>query len=151
MSDQPLFRLATPADVPDIVRLLRDDVLGRTREADPEDPLYAEAFAEIASNPSHELWVAEERGTLVGCLQLSYLRGLSRRAALRVLIEGVRVDAKARGQGLGKWFLGQAIHRARERGASLVQLTTDKTRADAKRFYEGLGFVASHEGMKLQL
>ncbi|MEL6185387.1 MAG: GNAT family N-acetyltransferase [Myxococcota bacterium] len=152
MSAPAAFRLATADDVPAIVALLSDDVLGRTRESAPDDPLYARAFAEIEANPIHELWVAvAEDGTLIGCLQLSFLRGLSRRAALRALIEGVRVKAGARGQGLGRWFIGEAIARARARGASLVQLTTDKSRVEAHRFYESLGFAATHEGMKMKL
>jgi GNAT superfamily N-acetyltransferase len=95
--------------------------------------------------------VAERHGEVVGTLQLSLLPGLSRRGALRAQIEGVRVARTARGLGLGPVLMGWAIEEARRRGCVLVQLTSDKARPDAHRFYDRLGFVATHEGYKLPL
>ncbi|MDH3475930.1 MAG: GNAT family N-acetyltransferase [Rhodospirillales bacterium] len=143
------IRPAVAGELPAIVCLLADDALGAQRER-VEDPLpacYAEAFAEIAADPHQELIVAARGGTVVGCLQLTFIPGLSRQGALRAQIESVRVAASERGRALFEW----AIARARTRGAVLMQLTTDKSRAQAHRFYEQLGFVASHEGMKLSL
>lgn len=147
------FRRATEADVAAIVALLADDGLGRGREnaALPLDRRYLDAFAALDSDPNQLLVVAERDGTVVGCLQLTFIPGLSRLGMWRGQIEAVRVAASERGTGLGGAMVGWAIERCRARGCGLVQLTTDKTRADAHRFYERLGFVASHEGMKLAL
>jgi ribosomal protein S18 acetylase RimI-like enzyme len=145
-----IFRAATAADVPAIVALLADDVLGAAREA-PGDPAYALAFAAIAADTNQLLAVAELGGRVVGCLQLSVIAGLSHRGAWRGQIESVRIAADQRGTGLGRRFLDWAIAQCRARDCRMVQLTTDKSRADARRFYESLGFVASHEGMKLAL
>lgn len=144
------FRAATAADVPAIVALLADDVLGAAREA-PGDPAYAAAFAAIAADPNQLLAVADIDGRVVGCLQLTFLPGLSHRGAWRGQIESVRIAADQRGTGLGRRFFDWAIAQCRARGCRMVQLTTDKSRADARRFYESLGFTASHEGMKLPL
>ncbi|MGW5052141.1 GNAT family N-acetyltransferase [Actinokineospora sp. NPDC004072] len=145
-----MIRTATAADVPAIVALLADDPLGATRER-PGDPRYAAAFAEIAADPNQVLVVAEADGAVVGTLQLTITPGLSRLAARRATIEGVRVRADQRGAGLGQRLIEWAVEHARERGADLVQLTTDRARPDAHRFYERLGFVPSHVGMKLDL
>tara|TARA_R110002020_G_scaffold57582_3_gene158280 strand:+ start:145 stop:606 length:462 start_codon:yes stop_codon:yes gene_type:complete len=147
------FRPATENDVAAIVALLADDGLGRDREnpALPLDRRYLDAFAALDSDPNQLLAVAERDGTVVGCLQLTFIPGLSRLGMWRGQIEAVRVAASERGTGLGGAMVGWAIERCRARGCGLVQLTTDKTRADAHRFYERLGFVASHEGMKLAL
>jgi ribosomal protein S18 acetylase RimI-like enzyme len=145
------FRRARRDDVPAIVRMLADDQLGAKRER-PETPLpdsYREAFAAIDGDPNNELVVACQHGEVVGVLQLTFIPYLTYQGGWRALVEGVRVDSRTRSQGLGKALLEWAIARARERGCVMVQLTTDKTRTDAKRFYESLGFVASHEGMKL--
>ncbi|MFC5290861.1 GNAT family N-acetyltransferase [Actinokineospora guangxiensis] len=147
---RPLIRAALPADVAAIVALLADDPLGATRER-PGDPRYAAAYAEIAADPNQVLAVAEAGGEVVGTLQLTFTPGLSRLGALRATVEGVRVRADQRGSGLGQELVEWAIERSRARGAALVQLTTDSTRADAHRFYERLGFTASHVGMKLPL
>ena len=149
----PLFRRATEADVAAIVALLADDDLGRAREdlGPPLPEAYARAFVAIDRDPNQLLVVAERAGAVVGCLQLTFVPGLSRRGAWRGLVEGVRIAASQRGEGLGRALMAWAIAACRERGCSLVQLTTDKRRLDAHRFYGRLGFVASHEGMKLDL
>jgi ribosomal protein S18 acetylase RimI-like enzyme len=147
------FRRARAADLRAIVALLADDALGATREIveDPPARCYEDAFAAIASDPNQLLLVAESDGRVVGCLQLSFVPGLSRQGAWRGQVESVRIASDQRGSGLGRRMIERAIAECRERGCSLVQLTTDKSRTDARRFYEGLGFVASHEGMKLGL
>ena len=133
--------------------MLADDPLGATREdfADPLPDSYTAAFAAIAADPRNELMVAVRGDSVVGCLQLTFIPGLSRRGAERAQIESVRVARRERGRGLGRQLFEWAIVRARTRGCALVQLTTDKTRPDAHRFYETLGFAASHDGMKLAL
>ena len=112
---------------------------------------YEAAFAAVDADLAHLFVVADDRGTVAGTLQLSFVPGLSRRGTLRAQVEGVRVAAAARGRGLGAAMVRWTVEEARRRGAALVQLTTDKRRSDAHRFYERLGFVASHEGMKLAL
>ncbi|WP_343713897.1 GNAT family N-acetyltransferase [Inquilinus sp.] len=144
------MRPARAGDLPAILRLLADDPLGKNREAAVEAP-YQAAFAAIAADPNHEMVVAELNGQIVGCFQLSFIPGLSRRGAWRAQIESVRIDSALRGRGAGRAMMEWAIARARARGCALVQLTTDKRRPDAHRFYARLGFVASHEGMKLEL
>jgi ribosomal protein S18 acetylase RimI-like enzyme len=146
----PAFRRATAADLPAIVALLADDMLGATRER-PGDPAYGAAFAAIEADANQFLAVVEEAGHVVGCLQLSFIPGLSRLGMWRGQIESVRIAASHRGGGLGRRMFEWAIEACRARGCGLVQLTTDKARPDALRFYESLGFVASHEGMKLAL
>lgn len=145
-----VFREARREDVPAIVALLADDLLGAGRES-PVDEAYQVAFDQIAADPRSWLIVAEEDGQVAGTLQLSLLPGLSRHGVLRAQIEGVRVAAAQRGRGLGKTMIEWAIGQAREHGCGLVQLTSDKRRPDAIRFYESLGFAASHEGLKLDL
>lgn len=150
-TDDLIFRQAREEDVAAIVEMLADDQLGASRERSG-DPAYDAAFAEMSADPNNELWVIEGLGERVlGCLQLTIIPGLSRLGAKRAMIESVRVHDDLRGKGIGRWLFGQAIERSREREAQLVQLTSDKTRPDAIRFYESLGFVASHEGMKLKL
>jgi len=148
-----LIRAATRADVPRIVALLADDPLGRERErfADPLPAAYYEAFAAIAADSNNELVVVESAGEVIGVLQITFIPYLTYQGGWRALIEGVRVASSARGHGVGEQLLRWAIACAAERGCHLVQLTTDKQRPDARRFYERLGFVASHEGMKLHL
>ncbi|MEV4822453.1 GNAT family N-acetyltransferase [Micromonospora sp. NPDC049274] len=145
------YREAVRADLPAVIALLADDVLGKARDFTEVDEAYERAFADISADPRNLLIVAEQGGELVGCLQVTYIPGLGRHGAERSLIEAVRVRSDRRGQGLGRELMTWAIEQARERGCALVQLTTDKSRADAHRFYLGLGFVASHEGMKLPL
>jgi GNAT superfamily N-acetyltransferase len=149
-----VLRRAEAADVPAIVGLLAADQLGATRDGvnTAEDlAAYQQAFRAIDADPAHVLLVAQAGGQLAGTMQLSFIPGLARRGALRAQIEAVRVDESYRGRGLGAAMFGWAIEEARRRGCALVQLTTDKARPDAHRFYERLGFVASHEGMKLSL
>ncbi len=148
-----VFRRATSADVPAIVELLANDVLGRTREdvRDPPNPKYAEAFAAIEADGNQLLAIAESDGMVVGCLQISFITGLSKIGMWRGQIESVRISPDHRGGGLGRKMIAWAIAECRRRGCGTVQLTTDKTRLDAQRFYVSLGFVASHEGMKLEL
>jgi GNAT superfamily N-acetyltransferase len=145
-----IFRDARREDVPAIVALLADDVLGAEREA-AADEAYQAAFEQVESDPRSRLIVAEADGQVAGTLQLSILPGLSRRGMLRAQIEGVRVAAPYRGRGLGRAMIEWTIGVAREQGCGLVQLTSDKRRHDAVRFYESLGFTASHEGLKLPL
>ncbi|MGW5556717.1 N-acetyltransferase family protein [Micromonospora sp. NPDC003944] len=145
------YREAVRADLPAVVALLADDVLGKARDFTDVDEAYERAFAAIDADPRNQLIVAEQAGDLVGCLQITYIPGLGRHGAERSLVESVRVRSDRRGQGLGRDLMTWAVDQARQRGCALVQLTTDKTRTDAHRFYLGLGFVASHEGMKLAL
>lgn len=148
-----LFREARRGDLPRLVEMLADDALGAKRERF-EDPLpepYLSAFEAIDSDPNQQLLVAESEGRVLATLQLSFLPGLSRLGSWRAQIEGVRVASEARGQGLGGALIEEAVRRSSERGCRLVQLTTDKQRPDALRFYESLGFTASHHGMKLPL
>jgi ribosomal protein S18 acetylase RimI-like enzyme len=145
------IREARPGDLPAIVALLADDPFGRTRE-DPADlAAYAAAFAEIAAQSGNTVLVAEIGGTIVGCLQFTVIPGLARRGMKRGQVEGVRIAAAHRGKKLGELLMAEAIARARAAGCGLVQLTTDVARPDAHRFYERLGFVAGHLGMKLML
>jgi GNAT superfamily N-acetyltransferase len=145
-----LLREATADDVPAVVALLTDDPLGAGRESADLAP-YRAAFAAVDADPAHLLVVAEDGGDVVGTLQLSFLPGLSRGGALRAQVEGVRVAAARRGTGLGAAMLRWVAGESRRRGCALVQLTTDTRRPDAHRFYERLGYVASHVGMKLEL
>ena len=142
-----IIREAVVADIEAIVRLLADDGLGRGREA-PGDPAYRRAFAAMSAQPGNVYLVAEDSGALIGCLQFTLIHGLSRKGASRAQIEGVRVRADQRGKGIGEALFEAAFARARDLGCSLVQLTTDRARGDAHRFYERLGFTASHWGMK---
>jgi len=149
-----VFRGAVSDDVEAIVTLLADDPLGRERETAPAigvDPRYRDAFAVIARDPNQLLAVAERSGRVVGVLQLSFIPGLTRRGMWRGQIEGVRIAASERGEGIGRAFLEWAIGQCRERGCGLVQLTSDKRRPEAHRFYEARGFAATHEGYKLEL
>ena len=147
------FRQAVLADLPAIIGLLADDDLGRQREriGPPPHPNYERAFHAIEEDSNQLLAVAERGGEVVGCLQLTFIPGLSHVGLWRGQIESVRVSSKLRGSGLGGKLFEWAIEECRKRGCGLVQLTTDKSRPDALRFYQSLGFTASHEGMKLDL
>src|SRR5690606_7796154 len=133
------FRKATRADMPHIVKLLAHDPLGQTRErfADPLPEVYYEAFHRINDDPGQELIVAEDdAGHIIGTMQLTFIPYLTYQGGIRAQIEAVRISEDVRGQGLGKQMIRYAIERARDRGAHVVQLTTDKKRPDALRFYE---------------
>ena len=147
------IRPATEADLPAIVALLADDPLGRTREdaSVPLDPAYRAAFDAVMANPAIRLVVLEDGGAVVGTLQLTILPGLSRRGAGRGIVEAVRVASPHRGKGLGARLMAWAVEECRRQGCRTVQLTTDRSRADAHRFYERLGFKASHLGYKMEL
>lgn len=157
--DGGTFRLrpATRADLPRILELLADDRLGAGREDTSDIAPYERAFEAIDADPAHLLMVGEllEHGALaapvVATFQLSFLPGLSRRGSWRSQIEAVRVAAELRGHGIGAAMITWAAEESRRRDCSLMQLTTDKSRTGAHRFYERLGFAASHEGMKLTL
>jgi GNAT superfamily N-acetyltransferase len=145
-------RRARRADLPRLLELLADDVLGKNREAvGSDDPAYAEAFEAIDRDRNQELLVAELDSRVVGMLQLTFIPGLSRRGAWRAHIEAVRVDHDFRGRGIGAWLIERAIERAEQRGCRLAQLTSDKQRTEAHRFYGRLGFAATHEGFKRPL
>lgn len=147
------FRRATRNDLPAIVRLLADDLLGATRER-AEDPLpqaYLDAFAAMERQAGNSLVVAVEDGAVVGCLQLVLVPGLSRHGMTQAQIAGVRVRRDRRGAGIGTALVRHAINLARSQDCRLVGLTTHASRTDAHRFYERLGFVASHVGMKLEI
>jgi GNAT superfamily N-acetyltransferase len=146
-----VVRRAGLADLPAIVAMLADDPLGAARETDASFDGYQMAFMEIDADPRQNLVVGEHGGEVVATLQLTIIPGLSRRGAKRGLIEAVRVRSDQRGSGLGRELIIWAIERAREAGCVIVQLTTDKTRLDAHRFYQSLGFEDSHVGMKLNL
>ena len=146
-----LIRGAVRDDVPAIVAMLADDPLGAAREDLGDPRTYDAAYDRVVADPGQHLVVAERDGTVVGTLQLSVIPGLSRRGATRSVIEGVRVARTERGSGLGTALITWAIEESRGLGCSLVQLTSDASRTDARRFYERLGFVASHVGFKLRL
>lgn len=147
------YREARLTDVPELVKLLADDVLGAAREdiSTPPNQRYLDAYNHIEQDPNNQLTVVESNDELVGMLQLTFIPYLTHRGSWRCLIEGVRIAQSHRGKGLGGKFINWAIARARERGCSIVQLTSDKQRPDALRFYESLGFEATHEGFKLKL
>jgi GNAT superfamily N-acetyltransferase len=145
------IRPATEGDVPAIVHMLADDPLGATRESPDDLSPYLAALKRLAGDPHQHLVVAVRDGRVVGTLQLTLIPGLSRKGATRSLIEGVRIHADERGSGLGTRLIGWAVDRSRREGCQLVQLTSDATRTDAHRFYERLGFTASHVGFKLTL
>jgi GNAT superfamily N-acetyltransferase len=154
-----IFRDARREDVPVIVAMLADDFLGADREPAHQadgggadvDNAYFTAFDQIESDPRNRLIVAELDGRVAGTLQLTLLPGLSRHGMLRAQIEAVRVAAWTRGRGLGRQMIAWTVDEARRAGCGLVQLTSDKRRVDAIRFYESLGFEPSHEGLKLSL
>lgn len=155
---QLIFRPATRADLPAILTLLENDEISRSRETPapaetPEavDAAYWSAFEAIDADPRNELIVAEEAGEVVGTCQLTFTPSLSRRGAERMTIEAVRIRTDLRGRGAGRAMMQWSLDRARDRGCQLAQLTTDKRRTDAHRFYASLGFEPSHEGFKLAL
>lgn len=147
------MRQATEKDLPDIVKLLGDDELGKAREdlTSPLPQVYLDAFMRIHSSSNIELLVIELDGEVRGCLQLTLVPCLARQGAVRAQIEAVKIASTLRGQGLGKFMFNEAIKRAKGHGATMVELTSDNRRPDAHRFYEDLGFVKSHAGFKLEI
>jgi GNAT superfamily N-acetyltransferase len=144
------FRQATQADLPAIVRMLADDKLGVHREAyqDPLPASYYDAFAAIDRDPNQQLIVACLAEQVIGTLQLTFIPSLSYQGSWRALLESVRIDAPYRNRGFGKQLVQYALAQSQTRGCYLAQLATNKQRSAARRFYEQLGFDASHEGMK---
>ncbi|MFK7933371.1 MAG: N-acetyltransferase family protein [Saprospiraceae bacterium] len=146
------FRKATKEDLPKIVAMIADDELGKTREEFriPLPQSYLLAFEEISNDKNQELIVVEdELSEVIGTLQLSFIQYLTYRGGIRAQIEAVRIRKDKRGLGIGKTMFQWAIERAKARKAHLLQLTTDKKRPQAIKFYKDLGFVDSHEGMKI--
>lgn len=153
MNTQLHFRLATIDDLYDIVCMLADDTLGVSREkADlPLLPEYIKAFEIINTDPKQELTIVEIDGETVGTFQLTFMQNIAHQGGLRAQVESVRTHAAHRGKGIGKKVFEYIINRAKEKGCVLLQLTSDKRRPDAIRFYKTLGFESSHEGMKIKL
>jgi len=146
------FRPARSGDLAVIIALLSDDMLGVNRESfEDNSQAYEQAFAEIDGDPNNMIYVAEDDGRVIGCLQVTFIANLSFKGGRRALVEAVRVADSHQGQGLGKRLMEYVIDLARQRGCRLVQLTSNKDRADAIRFYEQLGFQPSHVGFKLYL
>ncbi|WP_432195685.1 N-acetyltransferase family protein [Streptomyces sp. bgisy027] len=145
------IRPAATDDIPAIVGMLADDPLGARRESLDDLTPYLAAFERLTSDRNQHLVVAVREGRVIGTLQLTVIPGLSRRGATRSIIEAVRIHADERGSGLGTRLIEWAIDESRRQECQLVQLTSDKSRTDAHRFYERLGFTASHAGFKLEL
>ncbi|MER5521812.1 GNAT family N-acetyltransferase [Streptomyces sp. NPDC048254] len=145
------IRAAVADDIPAIVGMLADDPLGARRESPDDLAPYLSALERLSADPNQQLVVAVREGRVVGTLQLTIIPGLSRRGATRSIIEAVRIHADERGGGLGTRFIEWAIEESRRQGCQLVQLTSDASRTDAHRFYERLGFTASHVGFKLEI
>ncbi|NOI26360.1 MULTISPECIES: GNAT family N-acetyltransferase [Vibrio] len=147
------YRSATLEDLESLVALLSNDPLGSQREdaSIPLNSAYLEAFEAIVRDPNNQLLVVEQENSLVGMLQITFIPYLTHIGSWRCLIEGVRIHSDYRGQGFGEQMFAYAIEQARNKGCTIVQLTSDKQRPDAIRFYEKLGFKATHEGFKLVL
>ncbi|MCM2980107.1 GNAT family N-acetyltransferase [Niallia sp. FSL R7-0648] len=153
MTESLEFRLAVLQDLDQIVAMLADDVLGSKRER-YEQPLpasYLQAFQAITEDPNNELVVACFGNEVVGVQQITFTPYITHQGGWRATIEGVRTASSVRGKGVGTQLINWAIERAKERGCHLIQLTTDKQRPDALRFYERLGFQATHDGLKMKL
>ena len=153
MDESLQFRLARKSDLPQLIQMLVDDRLGSFREdfSDPINPRYLAAFEAINADPNNELIVVEWQQQLAGMLQLTFIPYLSHMGSWRCMIEAVRVASQLRGRGFGTRMFQWSIDQARKRGCAMVQLTSNKQRSDAIRFYRALGFVDSHEGFKLYL
>lgn len=147
----PVFRPAHVGDLGALLALIADDTLGKNRELDAANPSYLKAFEAISADPNQQLLVAELDGRTIGMAQLSFIPGLGRGGAWRCNVEAVRIASDVRGQGFGAQLMRACEARARERGCSLLQLTSDASRVDAHRFYRGLGYVDSHIGFKKQV
>lgn len=150
---QLYFDQAVAGDLESLVNMLADDFVGTTREDPtiPLNPCYLDAFEAISRDPNNELIVVNNGSAIVGIMQLTFIPYLTHTGSWRCLIEGVRIRKNYRDQGLGTHFSEWAIDCAKEKGCQILQLTSDKQRTDAIRFYESLGFTASHEGFKMKL
>ena len=148
-----IFRKATVKDLPFIVEMLANDKLGKLREAftDPLPDSYYNAFNAVDADPNQELIVADNGGEVVGTLQITFTPGLTYQGSIRATVEPVRIKETMTGKGIGQQMMEWSIQRARERKAHIIQLTSNKQRPDAIRFYEKLAFNASHEGLKMEL
>jgi GNAT superfamily N-acetyltransferase len=147
------FRRATEADVPDIIKMLADDRLGASREALGAEslPKYLDAFRVIDADPNQFLLVVDDGSEMVGTLQLTFIAGLARGGLKRGLVEAVRVASDRRGEKIGEAIFAWVLEKCRQEQCGIVQLTTDKSRTDAHRFYDRLGFEPSHIGYKMEL
>jgi predicted N-acetyltransferase YhbS len=145
------MRVARDDDLPAILRMLFADRATFSDELPPDAPCYAAAFREMQASDDNLTYVAEEEGRVVGTFMLTFIRHLMRQGSLVAQLESVRVDGSMRGRGIGEAMVRWAIEESKRRGCSRMQLTTNKSRTDAHRFYRRLGFEASHEGMKLSL
>ncbi|MFJ3403684.1 GNAT family N-acetyltransferase [Promicromonospora sp. NPDC090134] len=144
------FREAERDDLERIVELIADDAVAATRTG-TYGAAHVAGFEAVAASPDNELVVAEAGGEVIGVMQLTFIPGISRNGASRLLVEAVRVDKAQRGQGIGRLMMEHAHDRGRARGCALAQLTSDKQRPEAHRFYRNLGYEQSHEGFKLPL
>nr|WP_199000097.1 GNAT family N-acetyltransferase [Flavobacterium sp. ASV13] len=153
MSTNITFRLATIEDLPEIINMLTDDTYGSVRENKSIQAFdkYLNAFKKIQEDPNQELMVGEMNGNKVATFQLTFIQYLNFEGNLRAQVEAVRTHSDYRDQGIGTQALNYAINRAKEKGCQIIQLTSDKRRLKAIKFYEKLGFKASHEGFKLKL
>lgn len=148
-----IIRKAEEKDLISIVKLLADDQLGSVRE-DASAPLadfYLDAFNRMEEQKGNDLFVVDQHNNVIGCMQLTLIAGVSRKGMTRCQIEGVRISADHRSSGIGQKMMDFALQYAKDNACGLIQLTTDKSREDAHRFYEKLGYKASHIGMKLDL
>ena len=151
-ADLTIRPCASQDDLAHVVALLSSDVLGAKREGTSEELApYAKAFAEIDADPNNTVYVVEDAGQVIGCYQLTFIPNLSFMGGKRAQIEGVRVADHARGRGIGEKMMAHAIDKAREAGCRMVQLTSNRQRDDALRFYERLGFEPTHIGFKYYL
>lgn len=148
-----IFREAVENDVAILVNMIADDILGSKREdnSKPTNSCYISAFGKIKNDPNNELIVVVLENEIVGMLQLTFIQYLGLMGSLRCIIGAVRVQSKYRGQGLGTKIIKWGIKRSAEKGCKVVQITSDKQRYDSIRFYEKLGFKATHEGLRLKL
>jgi len=153
MNSELKFRLAKKDDLIDIVRMLSDDTLGASREQ--FKPIlsdnYLKAFENISTDPNQELTIVEMNGEKIGTFQLTFIQYLTHQGGLRAQIEAVRTSSNYRGKGIGTAVFKYIIERAKQKGCNMLQLTSDKQRSQAIKFYETVGFIASHEGMKLKI
>jgi GNAT superfamily N-acetyltransferase len=153
MNNELTFRLATAGDLFEIVKMLSDDSLGATREKLETilSDKYVKAFENIVNDPNQELTVVEMNGEAVATFHLTFIQYLTHQGGLRAQVEAVRTNSNYRGQGIGTRVFEYIIDRVKQKNCNMLQLTSDKRRPEAIKFYESLGFIATHEGMKFKL